>query len=81
MRPRRLQNRFQEASGRPLAAHPATNDFGVAPGGSWASPGALLGLSRTALDTSWVAFGVPGGAPGVVLGAFCASFEGFERKS
>ena len=31
-------------------------DFGVPPG-----------LSRTALDASWVAFGVPGGAPGMVL--------------
>ena len=45
----------------------------------------LLGLSRglsgAALGASWAAFGVPGDAPGVVLGAFCASFEGFERKS
>ena len=34
------------------------------PGGSWASPGALLGLSGTALDASWVAFGSLGALRG-----------------
>ena len=48
----------------------AANVFGVAPGGSWASLGALFGLSGAALGASWAAFG-----------AVCGSFEGFQRKS
>ena len=63
MRPGRLQNRFQDLS----EVAPGPLPGALFSGGSWASPGALLGLSGTALDASWVAFGVPGGAPGMVL--------------
>ena len=54
------------ASKRPLRPKRVRTILGW-PGGSWASPGALVGLSGTALDAAWVAFGVPGGAPGMVL--------------
>ena len=38
-----------EKLGNEIPGAPKKNDFGVAPAGSWASPGVLLGLSGAAL--------------------------------
>ena len=51
----------------------------MAPGGSWASPGAVLGLSWAAPGVSWATFGVPGAALETMFGAFWNTFEGIEN--